>query len=308
MSIGMTPSRSDNSFKLAHPCAPNTIHSILVTGGTGSFGAAFTQFLLDQTNIDRICIYSRGEHAQAALRDALEDNPRVRWLIGDVRDLARLTRACSGCDAIVHAAALKRIETGAYNPDEMVKTNVLGTMNVIEAAISAKVRYVVGLSSDKAYQPISPYGQSKALAESLMLAANIYAGKTKFACTRYGNIWGAQGSVVPKWIALAEQGKPLFVTDPECTRFFMTIDEAVNLVWRTLTTMHGGELVIPDWLPAYRLSDLIQAFAEVFGVHEIYGNASGLPAFEKLHESMDCGLSSDQATRMTIEELKDLLK
>jgi FlaA1/EpsC-like NDP-sugar epimerase len=226
-------------------------------------------------------------------------------MVGDVRDLARLTRACSGCDAVVHAAALKRIETGAYNPDEMVKTNVLGTMNVIEAAVAAKVRYVVGLSSDKAYQPISPYGQSKALAESLMLAANHMQGKTKFSCTRYGNIWGAQGSVVPRWLALAEQGKNITVTDPDCTRFFMTIDEAVQMVWGLLCIMLGGELVIPDWLPAYQVGALALVICERYNVAM---NITGLPEFEKLHESMDDQLCSSDARRMTLGELKELLQ
>jgi UDP-N-acetylglucosamine 4,6-dehydratase len=287
--------------------AVNKIDSILITGATGSFGTAFIRFLLDSTQIQRICLYSRGEHAQASARAAFGDDSRLRWMVGDVRDLARLTRACRGCDAIVHAAALKRIETGAYNPDEMVKTNVLGTMNVIEAAIVAGVKNVVGLSSDKAYQPISPYGQSKALAESLMLAANFLSGTKgpRFSCTRYGNIWNAQGSVVPKWRALAAQGKPLPITHPDCTRFYMTIDEAVKMVWDLLCTMHGGELVIPDWLPAYRLGDLLQAFVEAYGVNHIYG--SGLPKFEKLHESMNAELCSENARRMTVEELMELL-
>jgi len=284
----------------------NTIKSILITGATGSFGTAFVQFLLEQTKTERICVYSRGEHAQAALRDALVDDPRVRYMVGDVRDLARLTRACRGCDTIIHAAALKRIETGAYNPDEMVKTNVLGTMNVIEAAIATGVRNVVGLSSDKAFEPKSPYGQSKALGESLLLAANGMHGadKTRFACTRYGNIWNAQGSVVPKWLALVKQGKPIPLTDLDCTRFFMTIDEAVQMVWDLATTMSGNELVIPDWLPAYRTGDLARAFVDKYGATV---QMTGLPEFEKLHESMNEELCSADARRMTLAELRALL-
>lgn len=283
----------------------NKIESILITGGTGSFGTAFVKFLLSQPKIRRICVYSRGEHAQAALRDALGDNPRVRYMVGDVRDAARLTRACRGCDTVIHAAALKRIETGAYNPEEMVFTNVLGTMNVIEAAIASGVRNVVGLSSDKAFEPKSPYGQSKALAESLMLAANItHSCNTRFACTRYGNIWNAQGSVVPKWKALIEQGKPITLTSPACTRFYMTIDEAVALVWNLATTMKGGELVIPE-LPAYQMNDLAWAFSQVYGVDML---VTGLPPFEKLHESMCEGRSSDKATRLSAFQLKELLK
>lgn len=284
----------------------NPIKSILITGGTGSFGTAFIQYLLDSTKTERICVYSRGEHAQAALRDVLDDT-RLRWMVGDVRDLARLTRACRGIDTIIHAAALKRIETGAYNPDEMVKTNVQGTMNVIEAAITAGVSRVVGLSSDKAFEPCSPYGQSKALGESLLLGANFLSGSKgpKFSCTRYGNIWNAQGSVVPKWLALAQQGRPITLTEPECTRFFMTIDEAVNMVWKLATTMQGNELIIPDWLPAYRLGDLVNAFSFWYGVKTVY---TGLPEFEKLHESMRAGLSSDSVRRMTFAELQELVR
>lgn len=239
------------------------------------------------------------------MRAELGDDSRLRWMIGDVRDPERLTRAMRGVDAVVHAAALKRIETGAYNPDEMVKTNVVGTMNLIEAATaSPSVKYVIGISSDKAYQPISPYGHSKALAENLLLAANITHGLQfgpKFSATRYGNIWNAQGSVVPKWRELKANGAThVPVTDPECTRFFMTIDQAVNLVWRMLASMRGNELVIPNYLPAYRLGDL----AEAMGLQM---DITGLPAWEKRHESMNAELCSENARRMTVGELKNLL-
>lgn len=281
------------------------INSILVTGGTGTFGQAFVRSLLQNTDIQRICVYSRGEHAQASFREAIGDDSRVRWMVGDVRDLERLTRACRGSDTIFHAAALKRIETGAYNPDEMVKTNVLGTMNVIEAATVAGVKRVVYLSSDKAYQPISPYGQSKALGESLLLAANNMHGKRgpMFAAARYGNIWNAQGSVVPKWKEAIAQGRVVNVTDPYCTRFFMTIGQAVNLVWELALRMKGGELEIPEWLPAYRLGDLLEAMAP-----GAFYKTVGLPEFEKKYESMRAGLCSDTARRMTIDELKEHLK
>lgn len=289
------------------PTPVHTPKSILITGGTGSFGQAFVRFLLaNPSKIERICIFSRGEHAQAALRDAIGDNPLVRYMVGDIRDSQRLTRACSGVDTIIHAAALKRIEVGAYNPDEMVKTNVLGTMNVIEAAHVAGVKRVVGLSTDKAYQPVSPYGQSKALAESLMLAANNMYGSRgpKFAVTRYGNIWNAQGSVVPKWLALVERRVPIQVTNPDCTRFYMTIDEAIGMVWDLANTYHNG-LFIPDRLPAYRVGDLAQAFAEVFG---ILVKETGLPEFEKLHESMNEQLCSKDARRYTKDDLVRILQ
>lgn len=283
------------------------MRSILVTGGTGTFGQAFVEFLLQQQSPpSRICIYSRGEHAQAAMRARFDDDPRLRWFIGDVRDVDRLRRAMYGIDCVVHAAALKRIEVGQYNPDEMVKTNVLGTMNVIETAAVTGVRKVVGLSSDKAYQPISPYGQSKALAESLLLAANEqFGGATRFAAVRYGNIWKAQGSVVPKWIAAIEGGAAdIWITDEACTRFFMTARQAVELVRDTLWTMKGGELVIPESLPAYCLSDLVRAFRELYGVDM---RVVGLPPWEKLHESMREGLCSETAPRMTVDELREAI-
>jgi FlaA1/EpsC-like NDP-sugar epimerase len=284
--------------------AGDMTNSILVTGGTGTFGQAFVRSVLQNTNIDRICVYSRGEHAQAAMRDALGDDSRLRWMVGDVRDLDRLKRACRGADVVFHAAALKRIETGAYNPDEMVKTNVLGTMNLIEAATDAGVKRVVGLSSDKAFQPISPYGQSKALGESLLLAANNMHGKRgpMFAAVRYGNVWNAQGSVVPKWLTAMRRGQVVNVTDPDCTRFFMTIGQAVTMVWELSMRMKGGELDIPEWLPAYRLGDLMEAMAP-----GCFYKTVGLPEFEKKHESMRAGLSSDLARRMTVEELREHL-
>lgn len=279
----------------------NKISSVLITGGTGSFGQAFANFLLETTSVQRICIYSRGEHTQASMRANLRDDPRLRWFIGDVRDVDRLKRAMRGCDSVVHAAALKRIETGFYNPDEMVKTNVLGAMNIIEAAgATSTVRRVVALSTDKAYQPISAYGQSKALAESLFLAANDLHN-TKFAVTRYGNVWCSEGSVVPKWRALIAAGVEFMpITEYECTRFFMTMDEAINLVWNTLRHMVGGELVIPQSLPAYRLGDLAKAM-------DVNTVVTGLPKWEKLHESMDKYTCSADARRMTVGELRVLL-
>jgi FlaA1/EpsC-like NDP-sugar epimerase len=229
------------------------------------------------------------------------NDPRLRFFIGDVRDEKRLRRAMHGVDVVVHAAALKRIEVGAYNPTEMVKTNVLGTMNVIEAATDAGVKKVIFLSTDKAFQPISAYGQSKALAESMILSANNTRGSDGpiFAVTRYGNVAGSKGSVIPKWRELIAQGKPVQVTDPECTRFWMFMDEAIDLVLDTILTMKGGELVIPR-LPAYRIGDLAEAMeAEVQIV--------GLMGHEKMHEGMMEGNTSDRARRISIEELKEML-
>ena len=278
--------------------------NILITGGTGFFGRAFASFLLEHGLAEKVVIYSRDEVKQAQMRQSMPQY-EMRWMIGDVRDLQRLTRAMYGIDVVVHAAALKRIEVGAYNPDEMVKTNINGTMNVIEAAIQNNVSKVVFLSSDKAYQPISPYGQSKALAESLILNANNITGKdgTRFAATRYGNVSGSTGSVIPTWRRQIERGENLVITDPLCTRFWMTAAEAVQLVWDTITGMTGGELNVPD-LPAYMLGDLLVAMAGP----AVGADVVGLPAHEKRHESMEDGKSSENARRMTIDELKEGLK
>jgi UDP-N-acetylglucosamine 4,6-dehydratase len=277
--------------------------SYLITGGTGSFGRAFTKRLLDTDASDRICIFSRGEHAQAQMRAELNDDPRCRWLIGCVRDRDRLRRAMQGVDVVVHAAALKRIEVGHYNPLEMVKTNINGAISVIEAAQDAGVKKVVALSTDKAHRPVSPYGASKALAESLFLAANNTVGPDgpRFAVTRYGNVWFSAGSVGPVWADLIAKGARVVpVTSPECTRFFMTLSEAVDLVLQTVETMQGGEINVPD-LPAYRLGDL----ADAMGVRM---DVRGLPAWEKLHENMDDERCSADARRMTVAELRDALK
>lgn len=250
---------------------------------------------------ERIAIYSRGEHCQAEMAKQLElldKDKRLRFFIGDVRDRDRLKRAFTGIDFVIHAAALKRIEVGRYNPIEMVKTNVDGAVNVIEAANDAGVKKVVALSTDKAWQPISPYGQSKALAESLF--RNAYCGKTIFAVCRYGNVWKSQGSVVPHWQNLIDQGcSSVPVTDPECTRFFMPMDEAIDFVLETSRDMQGGELFIPP-LPAYRLGDLAEAMGA--GMEII-----GLPGWEKKHEGMALGMTSDVAPRMSLDELRAAL-
>ena len=274
--------------------------SVLITGGSGTFGRAFTKRLLADPTIERVAILSRGEHAQAEMASTIADD-RIRFFIGDVRDRDRLRRAFSGVDIVVHAAALKRIEVGAYCPSEMVQTNILGAVNVIEAALDAGVSKVVALSTDKAWQPISPYGQSKALAESLF--RNAYQDGTKFAVCRYGNIWSSRGSVVPKWreiIGRSEAKDTVPVTDPEATRFYMTIDQAVDLVLNTIETMKGGELRIPT-LPAYRLGDLAEAMGATMDI-------IGMPAWEKAHESMCDGNCSKDARRMSVDELREILR
>lgn len=282
------------------------MRSVLITGGSGAFGTACATRLLRYTDTMRIVIYSRSEHRQADMARELapldDQWSRMRYFIGDVRDRDRLRRAMEDIQVVIHAAALKRIETGAYNPLEVKKTNIDGAANVIEAATDAGVRRVIGLSSDKAYQPVSPYGTSKAFAESLFLAANNTRGNhgPLFAVCRYGNVWNSTGSVVPTWRKILAEGTGIVpVTDPGCTRFFMTMDEAVSLVLDTESTMIGGEIAIPD-LPAYRLGDLAEAMGAKMDIR-------GLPDFEKRHESMGAGASSEHARRMTIDELRGAL-
>lgn len=274
--------------------------SVLITGGTGFLGQGLVKRLLEEGAM-RVCIYSRGEFAQSKMRAKFNDDARLRWFIGDVRDLSRLERAMEGIDTVIHAAALKRIEVGQYNPDEMLKTNIDGSWNVIEASRKAKVLKVVLVSSDKAFEPISPYGFTKALAESLFLAANVISPRgPRYAVCRYGNVAGSTGSVIPIWRDRIKEGGEVPVTDPECTRFYMTLDQAVDLVLRTAKEMRGGEVEIPE-LPAYRLGDLADAMGAAMHI-------KGLPEHEKKHESMCHGVSSDKARRMTTGEIREAIE
>lgn len=276
------------------------MNSVLITGGTGSFGRAFVQRCLAE-NIKRICVFSRDEHKQAMMREELKDE-RLRWFVGDVRDQTRLRRALEGVDTVIHAAALKRVEVGEFDAPEMVKTNVVGTLNLIEAATDAGVLRVVALSTDKACQPVSGYGASKLLMEKVILAANNSRGDygPRFAVTRFGNFAGSRGSVIPTWRGLLREGsKTLPVTNAACTRYWMTADEAVELVMKTAKTMKGGELVTPD-LPAFTVSDLAEAMG---GRIEIIGLRPG----ERIHEMMLDGQTSADARMLSVGELKERL-
>ncbi len=282
--------------------------SVLITGGTGTLGDGIVGRLLEQDICRRICIYSRGEKQQSDMARRY-NNERLRFFIGDVRDYIRLRRAMDGCDTVIHAAALKRIEVGVYNPEEMIKTNVLGTANVVEASRDTRVQRCILISTDKAYEPISPYGYSKALAESLFIAANasrrpsgpLYGG------VRYGNVWCSAGSVVPLWRAELSNGRRPVIRDPNCTRFFMLLSQAVDFVLGAIARMQGGEIFIPEDLPAYKLNDL--ACAMMTGKLEFPPDLdpNGLPAHEKLHESMKKGICSKDARRMSIAELRSHL-
>lgn len=266
---------------------------ILVTGGTGSFGKAFTRELLDHHDPKRIVIYSRDELKQWEVRQHFGDDHRLRWFIGDIRDLPRLQRAMHGIDYVVHAAALKQVDTGEYNPYEFVKTNVLGSQNVIEACIDAGVKKVVALSTDKASSPINLYGATKLTADKLFILGNHYAAAypTRFAVVRYGNVTGSRGSIIPKFRALHEAGESLPITDLRCTRFLITLPQAVQMVLDTFELMQGGELVVPH-IPSHKVTDLAQAIAPGAKMHDI-----GLRPGEKLHEEM---ISPEEGRRAVI--------
>ncbi len=228
---------------------------------------------------------------------------RLRFFIGDVRDYFRVRRAMEGCEVVIHAAALKRIEVGVYNPEEMIKTNVLGTSYVVRAAHFAGVKKAILVSTDKAYEPVSPYGYSKALAESIFLSANASPSVTSpaYSIVRYGNVWCSAGSVVPSWREELAAGRLPTIRNPACTRFFMLLREAVDFVLGAVKIMQGGEVFFPE-LPAYKLEDLATAMGNV-GDWPI----TRLPRHEKLHESMEEGRCSKDARRMSIEELRSHL-
>lgn len=256
--------------------------SILITGGTGSFGKAFIAYALKHLNPGRLVIFSRDELKQYEVRQLFNDDPRLRWFIGDIRDERRLSRALHNVDYVVHAAALKQVDTAEYNPFEFIKTNVIGSQNVIEAAIDAGVKKVVALSTDKASSPINLYGASKLTADKLFITGNHYAAgyETRFAVVRYGNVMGSRGSVIPFFRKLHEEGKPLPITDLRCTRFFITLPQAVQMVVGTFDLMQGGELLIPR-IPSMRVTDLAHAIAPGAELIDV-----GLRPGEKLHEEM----------------------
>lgn len=267
--------------------------SILVTGGTGSFGKAFIKYALEYLNPRRLVIFSRDELKQYEVRQQFQDDPRLRWFIGDIRDDRRLSRALHNVDYVVHAAALKQVDTAEYNPFEFVKTNVIGSQNVIEASIDAGVKKVVALSTDKASSPINLYGATKLTADKLFVSGNHYAAAypTRFAVVRYGNVMGSRGSVIPYFKRLGEEGKPLPITDMRCTRFFISLEQAVEMVVDAFELMQGGELLVPR-IPSIKVTDL--ALAVVPGAELI---DVGLRPGEKLHEEM---ISPEEGRRTVI--------
>ena len=255
--------------------------SVLVTGGTGSFGKRFVRTILDETDVRRVVIFSRDELKQYEMQQLYPGERRLRFFIGDVRDRARLERAFHGVDFVVHAAALKQVPAAEYNPFEAVKTNVHGAQNVIDAAIDTGVERVVALSTDKACSPINLYGATKLVSDKLFVNGNAYAGaaKTRFAVVRYGNVVGSRGSVVPYFRQLAASGV-LPITDERMTRFWITLDQGVRFVLDSLDRMRGGELYVPK-IPSMRVVDLARAMAPEAEL-EVVGIRPG----EKLHEEM----------------------
>lgn len=256
--------------------------SIMVTGGTGSFGKAFITKLLADHDPRRVVIFSRDELKQYECRQMFNDDPRLRWFLGDIRDRHRLTRAMRGIDYVVHAAALKQVDTAEYNPWEFVRTNIMGSQNVIEASLDNGVKKVVALSTDKASSPINLYGATKLTADKLFISGNHYAASydTRYCVVRYGNVMGSRGSVIPFWRKLAEEGKPLPITDLRMTRFFITLPQAVQFVLDSFDLMQGGELYVPR-IPSMKITDLAKAVAPDAEMVEI-----GLRPGEKLHEEM----------------------
>lgn len=267
--------------------------SILITGGTGSLGKALVSYLLTQTNVRRVAVFSRDELKQLQMRKEFGNDPRLRWFLGDIRDIERLKRALHGVEFVIHAAALKQVDTGEYNPMEFIKTNVLGSQNLIDASIESGVKKVVALSTDKASSPINLYGATKLTADKLFVAANNYSFTygTTFSVVRYGNVMGSRGSVIPFFKEIAASGRPLPITDLRMTRFLISIDQAVTFVIESLKIMEGGELYVPR-IPSMKITDLAQAIAPGAPMEEI-----GMRPGEKLHEEM----ISEDDSRRTLE-------
>lgn len=266
---------------------------VLVTGGTGSFGKKFIRVLLDEYNPAKVIVYSRDELKQhEMLTTGGFNDPRIRYFIGDVRDKDRLLRATYGVDVVVHSAALKQVPACEYNPMEAIKTNILGSANVIDASIENGVEKVLALSTDKAVNPINLYGATKLAAEKLMVQSNAYAGgrSTRIACTRYGNVVGSRGSVVPLFIKQRPTGI-LTITDARMTRFWMSLEQGVRFVIHAIENMQGGEVFVPK-IPSMKMTDLAKAMAPGAEIKII-----GIRPGEKLHESL---ISEDEA-RTTIE-------
>ncbi len=298
------------------------MRSVLITGGAGFFGQGMARRLIASDEISRVAIYSRNEWNQAVMAEDFGHDPKLRCLIGDVRDYERLMVAMRGVDLVIHASALKRVQVGEYNPTEMCRTNIDGAINVIQAARAAGVLAVVALSSDKAAEPLNCYGATKLVSEKLFLAANNTQGPAgpAFSVARYGNVAGSTGSIIPIWRRRMQQDLPLIITNKDCTRYWMTRDQAVDMV---LWCAGRTGIHVPN-LKAYRVADLAEALAPGHPVKEI-----GLTPGEKLHETMVSAgeihafnlfhppgtdikrteaMTSENAPRMTVNEIREALQ
>ena len=266
--------------------------SILVTGGTGSFGRRFVKEALSEYKPKKVIVYSRDEFKQYEMQQQLKGYKNVRFFIGDVRDKDRLLVALDGVDFILHTAALKHVAAMEYNPAEAIKTNILGAMNIIDAAIERKVKKVIAISTDKACNPINLYGASKLCSDKLFIAGNSYSGKakTRFSVVRYGNVFGSRGSVVPFFTEKIKDGI-IPVTDVNMTRFVITLQQAVDFVVKRFGMMYGGELFVPK-IPSIKIMDLAKIMAPDCKIKVV-----GIRPGEKLHEVM---ISEDDA-RNTLE-------
>lgn len=266
--------------------------TILITGGTGSFGKKFAKKVLNNYDVNKLIIFSRGELKQAEMRSKFGNNPKLRFFIGNIRDKERVYRAFDGVDIVVHAAALKRVPECEYNPFEAIKTNVNGAQNVINAAIDKSVEKVVALSTDKAANPINLYGATKLCSDKLFTAGNSYVGdkNTRFGVVRYGNVMGSRGSVIPFFQKQKETGT-IPITDSRMTRFWITLEDGVKLVLKAINEMQGGEVFVPK-IPSMKITDLAKAIAP-----DCKQDVVGIRPGEKLHEVMIPRASS----RHTIE-------
>lgn len=272
--------------------------TVLITGGTGSFGRKFVEIMLREFHPKKVIVFSRDELKQHEMREVYPDSgdSPMRYFLGDVRDRDRLYRAFKGVDIVIHAAALKQVPACEYNPFEAVQTNVIGAKNVIDAAIDQGVKKVMAISTDKAVNPVNLYGATKLCAEKLIIDGNYYAGEggTRFSCTRYGNVVGSRGSVIPLFQKQRPTGR-ITVTDPRMTRFWITLDQGIRFVIRCIERMSGGEIFVPK-IPSMNITDLAQALAPGCEVDEI-----GIRPGEKIHETL---ISEDEARNAF--ELEDM--
>jgi len=265
--------------------------TILITGGTGSFGSNFVKYLLNNSAAKKIIIFSRDELKQFHLSQALGSDERLRFFLGDVRNLKRLQRAFHGVDIVIHAAALKQVPTLEYNPFEAVETNILGSQNVIDAAIDQGVKKVILISTDKAVQPVNLYGSTKLCAEKLFISGNSYAAsRTIFSCVRYGNVIGSRGSIIETLLKNKNKNQ-VVITDPRMTRFWITLDQSFKLVLFALREMEGGEIFTPK-IPSMKMADLFHALAP-----QAEKKIIGIRPGEKIHEV----LISEEEVRHAVE-------